>query len=97
VSCPVFVALTLSRLLLFIVAPITSSPFVLSIGILSPVTADSSIDDDPSITFPSVGILSPGLITMTSSSCTCSIGISTSSSTTFAPPPFCLSTLAILG
>ena len=54
-SWPILVALTFNSPLLLIVAPITSSPFFLSTGMLSPVTADSSIDDNPSITVPSVG------------------------------------------
>jgi hypothetical protein len=61
------------------VAPITSSPFFLSTGMLSPVIADSSIEDEPSITIPYVAILSPGFMTMTSPSSTCSIRISISS------------------
>jgi hypothetical protein len=63
VSCPTFVALTFIRPFRFIVPPITSCPTVLSTGILSPVIADSSTEEEPSTTSPSTGILSPGLIT----------------------------------
>ena len=40
----------------------TSSPTLLSIGTLSPVSMDSSIAEKPSIISPSTGIFSPGLI-----------------------------------
>jgi hypothetical protein len=78
VSCPTLVALTLRRPFLLIVAPITSSPFVLSIGMLSPVIADSSKEEFPSIIIPSVGIRSPDLITIRSPSTICSTEISVS-------------------
>ncbi len=63
---------------MFIVAPINSSPFDLSTGTLSPVNADSSMDELPSIITPSVGIRSPGLTTIKSPSTICSTGISVS-------------------
>ena len=42
------------------VAAITLSPIFFSTGILSPVIADWSIEELPSIITPSTGILSPG-------------------------------------
>ena len=45
---------------LFIAAALTISPFALSTGTDSPVSADSSTALAPSITTPSTGILSPG-------------------------------------
>jgi len=62
----------------FIVAPMTSSPAPLATGIDSPVIIDSSTADAPSVTTPSTGIFEPGRTTTTSPTMTSSIGISTS-------------------
>jgi len=78
VSLPTFVALNLKDPLLFIVPPITASFIFFSTGILSPVTMDSSTLEYPSITFPSTGILCPGLTTIISPTTNCSTGISRS-------------------
>ena len=44
------------------VAEITLSSIFFAIGIDSPVIADSSTKEDPSMIFPSTGIESPGFI-----------------------------------
>ena len=80
VSSPTLVALHLIKPDLLIVEPNTSLSTVTSFGTLSPVSADSSIALLPSITIPSVGILSPGLTTKTSPIVTFEI------STTFSVP-----------
>ena len=76
VSLPTFVASTFNKPSWLIVAPITPSPTFFSTGIDSPVTIDSSSEDWPSITLPSVGIFSPGLIIIISPTFTCSISTS---------------------
>ena len=58
----------------FIVAADTMSPFSLSTGMLSPVSADSFTAVLPSTTIPSTGILSPGLTTKISPFVICSTG-----------------------
>ncbi len=60
------------------VAPITISPTFFSTGILSPVSADSSTAENPSIISPSTGILCPGRTTIISPFCTSSTAISIS-------------------
>jgi hypothetical protein len=40
----------------------TGSPIFFALGILSPVSVDSSISENPSMTDPSTGIFSPGFI-----------------------------------
>ncbi len=72
---PTLVATKLKVPNLLIVPPITLSPVIFSIEILSPVTIDSSTVEDPSITFPSTGIFSPGFTIITSPSITSSTGI----------------------
>ena len=67
----------------------TVLPAVLSTGILSPVSVDSSTALFPSKTIPSTGIFSPGRTTKTSPFATCSIG-------TVISVPF-LSSVAVLG
>ena len=49
-----------------IVPPITSSPIFVETGIGSPVTIDWSTAEEPSVTTPSTGIRSPGLMITTS-------------------------------
>src|SRR5215218_7839561 len=60
VSWPTFVALTLRRPFLFMVATIATSPFALSTSMLSQVMTDSSIEEVQSMTMTSVGTFSPG-------------------------------------
>ncbi|MPN57558.1 hypothetical protein SDC9_205252 [bioreactor metagenome] len=79
VSLPTFRAWNLKKPALLIVAPMTRSPFCLVTGMLSPVIADSSTEDMPSVTTPSTGILCPGLTAMISPTITSSTGISISS------------------
>lgn len=74
---------------LFIVPPNTFAPSIFSIGILSPVSMDSSILECHDITIPSIGTFSPGFTMMISHFFTCSMGIST-----IVVP---LLTLAVLG
>ena len=77
VSFPTAVASIFRLPFLFILAPYTTSPAALSIGILSPVSIDSSTVLFPSITFPSTGILSPGFTKRTSPFSTSSISTCT--------------------
>ena len=63
----------------FSVPPITAAPACLSTGIDSPVSIDSSTDEEPSSTTPSVAMRSPGRTTIVSPTISCSAGISTSS------------------
>ena len=70
-------------------AAIILSPSDFSTGILSPVSADSSIEDDPSTIIPSAGILVPGLTITMSPIASSSIGISFS--------PFSVSITAVSG
>ncbi len=79
VSSPTPVARTRSTPSLLIVAPITRSPSPFSTGSDSPVAMDSSTEEWPPTTSPSVGIFSPGRTIMTSPTSTSSIGTSTSS------------------
>lgn len=78
VSSPTLVALHLIYPDWLIVAPETLSPAILSIGKLSPVSADSSTAVSPSIITPSTGMLSPGFTAKISPILTSSIGTSTS-------------------
>ena len=89
VSSPTLTALHLRNPELLIVAADTRDPTVLSTGMLSPVSDDSSTAEIPSVTTPSTGMLSPGLITNISPTPTCSTGTSFSS-------PSCM-ILAVLG
>ena len=57
----------------------TLSPTFFSTGILSPVKADWSTEELPSMMTPSTGMLCPGLITIRSPTTTSSTGISCSS------------------
>ena len=63
----------------FSVPPMTGEPACFSTGIDSPVSIDSSTDDEPSRTRPSVAMRSPGRTTTVSPTITCSAGISASS------------------
>ena len=60
VSAPTRVARNENAPVVFIVAPYTADPAVLSTGIDSPVSIDSSTADAPAITSPSTGNRSPG-------------------------------------
>jgi len=64
--------------LVFMVAPITSSPGPFSTGSGSPVSMDSSIADEPSTTTPSTATFSPGRTRTRSSWRTSATGTSTS-------------------
>ncbi len=77
VSCPTLVARNRKLPDRLSDPPITSSSAVLSTGILSPVTSDSSTVERPSTTTPSTGIRSPGRITTMSPGSTCSGGTET--------------------
>ena len=77
-SAPTFVARKRRLPVVFIVAPMTSSPGPLATGIDSPVIIDSSTAEAPSTTTPSTGIFEPGRTTTTSPTTTSSIGISVS-------------------
>ena len=78
VSCPTRVARTVRTPERLMEAEITVSPGALSTGMDSPVRADSSTEDAPSVTTPSTGIEPPGRTRTRSPSCTCSTGTSTS-------------------
>ena len=78
VSSPTFVACILKYPDLFKVAPMTLSPICFSTGMLSPVRADSSTEEEPSITMPSTGTDSPAFTISVSPACTSSTGITTS-------------------
>ncbi len=78
VSAPTFVARICTSPRWLIVAPISSSSFDFSTGMLSPVIIDSSTDELPESTTPSTGTFSPGRTISSSPTRTCSIGISTS-------------------
>ena len=69
VSSPTLVALISKMPVLFMVAPITLSPFCLVTGKDSPVIMDSSTDEAPSITSPSTGMISPALTITVSPTC----------------------------
>ena len=69
---PTFEAVIVNVPFLLRVAEITSSPFVFSMGKLSPVTADWSTNPLPLKTIPSTAILSPGRIMRVSPSFTSS-------------------------
>ena len=60
VSSPTFVAAKRNDPLVFMVAPITSSPSRLVTGMDSPVIMDSSTADSPEMTRPSTGTLLAG-------------------------------------
>jgi hypothetical protein len=66
VSLPILSAEILRLPVWFIVAPITKSPGFFCTGTDSPVIILSSMNEFPSVTFPSVGIFSPGRITSVS-------------------------------
>ena len=86
VSSPTLVARHFIKPDWFTVAALTASPFCLSTGMLSPVSADSLTAVVPSIISPSTGMFSPGLTTKMSSFRTASteISCSTPSFTTVA-------------
>src|SRR3989344_3925606 len=81
VSAPTRVVLKRNRPVRLIVPPITALPAAFSTGMDSPVSMDSSTEELPSSTTPSVGIFSPGRTTTVSSTITDSAGTSIS-----APP-----------
>ena len=72
VSAPTRVARNVNEPVRLTVAALTVSPAAFSTGIDSPVSADSSTDDEPSTTTPSTGIDSPGRTTMMSPGTTAS-------------------------
>ena len=78
VSSPTLVARQRIYPDLFIVAAETGEPSSLSTGILSPVSADSSTDDEPYTTTPSTGMLAPGFTAKISPSLTSSMPTSCS-------------------
>ena len=90
VSSPTRSARHFKNPLRFMVADTTFSPTYFSTGMLSPVTADSSTPDSPSMTMPSTGIRLPGLTKKISPFCSCSVGISSSL-------PSSLTTMAMAG
>ena len=79
VSSPTFWASIWKEPILLTDAAMTLSPTFFSTGILSPVNADWSTEELPSMMTPSTGMLCPGLITMRSPTTTSSTGISCSS------------------
>lgn len=88
-SSPTLSALNLKLPFLLIVAHTALSPSFFSTGMLSPVIADSSTKDEPSITTPSAGIELPGLTSTISPTTMSLVSISVSM-------PF-LITIAFLG
>ena len=78
VSAPTLVARKVKEPVVFMVAPITSSPAPLTTGIGSPVSIDSSTADEPLTTMPSTGTFSPGRTTTRSPVTTLATGTSTS-------------------
>ena len=78
VSPPTRLASITSEPVPLMVAPVTVSPLVFSTGMDSPDIMDSSIEDRPSTTTPSTGILSPGRMRSLSPTTTASISISSS-------------------
>ena len=89
VSAPTLVARKVNDPVVFMVAPITSSPARLVTGIGSPVSIDSSTGEKPSSTTPSTGTFSPGRTTTRSPTSTWATGTSDST-----PPR---TTRAVLG
>jgi hypothetical protein len=65
-SAPTRRARTTSRPSKFTVPPVTLSPGLTSIGMLSPVSIEASMVDVPSSTVPSAAMVSPGRTTMRS-------------------------------
>jgi len=78
VSAPTLVAVYRNAPVWLIVAPMTVSPAVLTTGIGSPVTMDSSTAEEPSTTSPSTGSFSPGRTSTVSPTTTASTGTSSS-------------------
>ena len=78
VSAPTRVARNEKAPVVFIVAPYTADPAVLSTGIDSPVSIDSSTADAPAITSPSTGSRSPGRTITMSPRSTSRVGTSSS-------------------
>ena len=78
VSEPTLVARNVNEPVVFMVAPITSSPGCLPTGIGSPVSMDSSTGEDPSSRTPSTGTFSPGRTTTRSPTSTWATGTSDS-------------------
>ncbi len=76
VSFPTFVALKMKAPVLLIVAVNTVSPCCLKTGILSPVSADSSMEVFPFSIIPSTGIHCPGFTITKSPTITSSTGTS---------------------
>ena len=73
VSFPTLAALNVNAPFPLIVPANTSEPFCFPTGIGSPLSIDSSINEEPSITVPSAAILSPGCTTIMSPCLTSSI------------------------
>ena len=78
VSLPTRVTRKVTLPVVLSVPPITSSPGFFATGIGSPVIIDSFTADAPSVTTPSTGIFSPGLMMTRSPTTTASTGISVS-------------------
>ena len=78
VSLPTLVARNVNEPVVFMVAPMTSSPGCLPTGIGSPVSMLSSTGDTPSSTTPSTGTFSPGRTTTRSPTSTWATGTSVS-------------------
>ena len=78
VSLPTCVALHFKYPDWFMVAADTRLPLLLSTGMLSPESVDSSTAESPSSTIPSTGMLSPGFTTNISPTATSSMPTATS-------------------
>ena len=78
VSLPTRVARNVTLPVVLTVPPITSSPGFLATGMGSPVIIASFTADAPSVTRPSTGIFSPGLMMTRSPTTTASTGTSVS-------------------
>ena len=78
VSAPTLVAVNVNDPVVFMVAPMTSSPARLVTGRGSPVSMDSSTGEEPEVTTPSTGTFSPGRTRTASPATTSAMGTSTS-------------------
>ncbi len=79
VSAPTCCASKRKAPVVFSVPPTTWAPALFSTGMGSPVSMDSSSQDEPSVTTPSTGTRSPGRTTMMSPAWTVSMATSCSS------------------
>ncbi len=78
VSAPTLVARKVNEPVVFMVAPMTSSPARLVTGSGSPVSMDSSTGEAPDVTTPSTGTFSPGRTSTASPTRTSAMGTSVS-------------------